>query len=105
MAFTGVSIACGYVSAPPSPALFGAMQWSQTMSAAGTTGKAATASDKGPPGATGSNLAFEVTSDADIWVAISETPDATNGPRVLVRAGETRNLFAKQGERVAWILA
>ena len=105
MAFSGVNIAFGYVSAPPGPALFGAIQWSQSMSSAGTTGKAAMASDKGPPGATGSNLAFEVTSDADIWFAISQTPDAAANKRVLVRAGETRNLFATQGDRVAWILA
>ena len=71
----------------------------------------ASAPSKTSAGFTGSLLGFEVTASVDAWVAWGSTPDASqasgvgNAGRLLVRAGETRNVFYFEGDKLAWGLA
>jgi hypothetical protein len=106
MAFTsGTHIACGYVYAPGEVALMGKIAWSETQASPGTTTNVAPDN----PTTIGSHgtgkTAFEISASVDIWVAIGPTPDATAGPRVLVRGGTDRNLFCRPGDKLAWIAA
>ena len=71
------------------------------MAMAGTTGQGAPNFDTSGPGAP----CYEVRSTADIFVAVAPTPDATNGARIFVPAGETRNIFCAPGDKLAWIAA
>lgn len=112
MALTGVHVTCGYVTAAPGGALLGNQAWSQTMSSAGTTAVGASQPQSGPlGGGTSSLLGFEVTTSADAWVAWGTAPDASQASgseataRILVRAGETRNILCRLGDKLAWVAA
>lgn len=105
MAITQVHIACLFIGgSDPGGApvdLPARVAWSQTMPAAGVTdlGAAYTEGRYGQP-------AFEIaTAQQDIFVSIGTAPDAVNGPRVVVRANTTRELFAKVGDKLAWVIA
>jgi hypothetical protein len=103
MAFAGLHVVCASVGARADASLIINAAWSQTMTSAGTTAQAAL------PGV--SNV-FEIAAAADSWVAIGSAPDATqtistgsSSARILVRAGETRNIFCNPGDKLAWIAA
>jgi hypothetical protein len=81
MALSGVHVACVNINLSNGASLIGKVSWSQTMTAAGTTASSAP-NDR--------NMSFEISAAADAYVATGATPDAAAGPRVLVRAGETR---------------
>jgi len=73
------------------------------MTAGGTTTNTAvvgTAGQEGQP-------TFEIanSTSSDVLVSYGAAPDAVNGPLILVRAGETRNVFCKPGDKLAWALA
>lgn len=105
MAFTGMHIACGYINAPADAALMGPVIWSQTMAGAGTTTRAAPKRGDNDFGRGGADLSFEIAAAVDAFVAIGPAPDASVGPRLLVRAGETRNVSCDPGDKVAWAAA
>lgn len=105
MSLSQVHIASLYLGAPGAYgnvlALTYKAVWSQTMPAPGVTDKAAPegSTDFGQP-------SFEISAAAaDVFVAVSPTPDATSSPRIVVRAGETRNVFCRPGDKLAWIEA
>ena len=104
MALSGAHIACFLVGDPsvrndvaPLP---GKMQWSQTMASAGTTTKSA----RNGPGAAGRSV-FQVHANAAIYVAIGASPDASADYRFYVPADTTREFYAANGDKLAWILA
>jgi len=99
MALTGVHIACLTVNIVNGASLSGSILWGQTMANAGTTTQAAP-SDQ-------SAMSFEISPAADVFVAMGQSPDASSvtGQRILVRGGETRNILAFPGSKVAWVLA
>jgi hypothetical protein len=112
MALTGVHVTCGYVGAAPGGALLGNQAWSQTMTSAGVTSIGAAFPQSGVVGAgAASLLGFEVTAAADAWVAWGAAPDASQvagseaTARILVRAGETRNILCRPGDKLAWVAA
>lgn len=97
MALSGVHVTCGYTGGREGNIrLFGPLLWSQTMSVAGTTTQVA-------PGL-GIPI-FEVYSSADVYVAIGANPDATNGTRVFVPAATMCDFIARNGDKLAWVLA
>ncbi|WP_157085665.1 hypothetical protein [Methylobacterium sp. Leaf99] len=105
MSLQGVHIACGFISAPQNVALLGAVAWSETLAAAGTTVNIAPSSldTKGSPAP--AYPGFEITASVDCYVAIGKAPDAVNGARIYVRAGETRNIFCQTGDKLSWAAA
>lgn len=104
MALSGVHITAGY-SGPyggshGQVALLGRAVWSQTMASAGTTTNSAPAAsdlEREP--------IFSLYSSADVYYAIGPTPDATSGTRRFLPATTAVDVFAAQGDKVAWILA
>lgn len=106
-----VHVACSFVGASGQGSriqdLTRSPVWSETLSAAGVTTQAAPASSSsyGDP-------CFEISAGVDVYVAIGPTPDASqavgstgNSARLVVRSGETRNVFCKQGDKLAYVLA
>lgn len=105
MAFAATHIACGFVYTPGEAALLGKIVWSETQSAPGATTNVAP-DNPTAGGAHGiGKLAFEISAYVDIYVSIGPTPDAVNGPRVLVRSGTDRNIYCRPGDKLAWALA
>lgn len=112
MALSGVHIGCGYAGGRDAAksvevATPGPMAWSRTMASPGPTDLVAPRSDV----ALGDPI-FWVTTAFDICFAWGPNPDASkaNGDtrdtaRVLLRAGDTFNVFALPGDRVAWVAA
>lgn len=105
MSLQSVHIACGFVSAPQNVALLGAVAWSETLATAGTTVNIAPSAldPKGSPAP--AYPGFEITASVDCYVAIGKAPDAVNGARIYVRAGETRNIFCQTGDKLSWAAA
>lgn len=110
MAFTtGVHIECGYGGSRSNISLSqtanfpveGELIWSQTMTSPGTSSTAAPA----PNSTQGDPMISVEAADADVFVSIGPTPNATSGPRMLVRAGTSRQRYVKQGDYVAWVAA
>lgn len=109
MAFTtGVHIEFGYggstnrsaYSTEPNFAVDGETTASQSMSVAGLASIQAPtqSSPRGDP------LVY-VDSNIDIFVATGLSPDASQNPRKLVRAGQPRQWYVKPNDRVAWVEA
>lgn len=101
MAFTGTLITCAYAAFSATPPLLGELVWSQHMSVAGECANPAPS----PPSPNGPILVFEVYADRDIYVAYGASPDATSGPRCLVKATMTYDFVAKSGDKIAWSVA
>ncbi len=109
MALTGVHVACLFVGGAGASRqvveISGKAAWSQTMASPGTTTQAAVSNSQ-----TYGDPCFEIRSAADVYVAVGKNPDAsqTTGTgdtaRILVAGGETRNIFASPGDKLAWIL-
>lgn len=104
MALTGLHVACGYLGglaggfspAPQSANILRGLAWSETLSTAGTTTKSV------PVAGSNGDACLEISVSADAFVAIGPVPDAAAGPRILVRATETRRFIAAPGDKVAW---
>jgi hypothetical protein len=115
MALSGLHVACGHADIKGGAMLMGSLSWSQTFtgsltSAVQTTQYAFQPNAK-PEAFDAAPLCMEITTSLDAWVAIGGTPDPTQvsgtrgTARILVRAGETRNVFCKPGDYVAAIAA
>lgn len=109
MAFSGVLVTCGFlggISRYVEPAfsnaigLPGRLAWSEKLTNGGTTTNSAPAANVGQEG----QPSFEISNSTagDIFIAYGPTPDLTNGPVLLVRQGDTRNVFCRPGDRLAW---
>ncbi len=48
---------------------------------------------------------FYLRSSQDAWVAIGPTPDASNGPRMLLAANTDFGLYVDPGDKLAWLPA
>jgi hypothetical protein len=115
MALAGLHVACGHIDIKEGAVLMGSLSWSQTFSGALTSTVTTTqgASEPGPKGQsfTVAPLGFEITTSVDAWVSWGGSPDPTqttgtkSTARILVRAGETRNVFCKNGDMLAAIAA
>ncbi len=112
MALSGLNATCGFVGVKGGGSLLASFAWSQTMSSPGTT----TLSAREPSRPSGQYdallLGFEVTTSIDAWVSVGPAPDASqangstpNTARILVRSGETRNVFCNSGDYLAWTAA
>jgi hypothetical protein len=104
MALNGVHVACGFAGttnfAEPDVPILGECVWSQTMASAGTTSREA------PPSRLAQSEAiFSVDTSIDIFFAVGETPDATNGPRRFLRAGDHADVYATFRQKFAWVAA
>lgn len=104
MAFAGVLVSFGYASSNDLN-LLGNVAWSELMATPGTTSQAAEDEFEAIRKQGSAVRCFEIAASADAFVSVGATPDAATGPRILVRAGETRNLLCKGGDRVAWAAA
>ena len=116
MALSGVHITCAYVGGrrgliTHGMLLLGVVVWSRTMAAPGVTDEAAPESGEYQNPSCG-DASFEVRSSIDVYVAFAPNPDASkavgttrNTARIFIPAGETRNVFANPGDRVAWVAA
>lgn len=115
MALSGLHVVCGHADIKGGAMLMGALSWSQTftgtLTSTVTTTQSAFEPNTKPVMFDAAPLCIEVTTSIDAWVAIGGTPDPTqasgtrSSARVLVRSGETRNLFCKPGDYVAAIAA
>ncbi|AYD01185.1 hypothetical protein [Neorhizobium sp. NCHU2750] len=54
------------------------------------------------PSAKFGHATLRVDASADAWVSVSETPDAAEGVRILVRAGVPEKLLINQRAKIAW---
>lgn len=109
MALAGVHVASAYAGgkgwAGITLPLVGTPIASHTMTTAtfpgGTTSTVVAPSEdqnKGMP-------IFRVATSIEIWLAIGANPDATNGPRVHLDAGNSEDYFVHAGDKLAWIPA
>lgn len=115
MALSGLHVACGHADIKGGAILMGALSWSQTFTGAltttVTTAQFAFEPNPKPVMFDAAPLCMEVTASIDVWVAIGGTPDPTqtsgtrSSARILVRAGETRNVFCKPSDYLAAIAA
>jgi len=97
MALTGVHVACGPINVVNGASLVGTLDWSETLAAAGTTTNSA-------PGQ--SSRMFEVSAGTDVFFAIGPNPNATTGPRFLLKGdGYPRTVLVQSGDKLAWIAA
>jgi len=105
MALSGLHVVAGYAGNRgfngSTQNLLGAISWSETLAAAGTTIKVAPAYESSSFGMP----LFRFRAAADSWVAIGAAPNATTGNRVLVPANTDYDLYATPGDKVAWIAA
>lgn len=116
MALSGVHITCAYVGGRDGEItqgmlLVGAILWSRTMAAPGVTDAVVPGAGEfpNPPFA---DAVFEVRPSLDIFMAWGPSPDASKAmgstrstARIFIPAGETRDVFANRGDRVAWVAA
>ncbi|OQP84195.1 hypothetical protein BTR14_20550 [Rhizobium rhizosphaerae] len=107
MALTGVHVLCAGTGAPGSgfypQALLYAPQWSETMTAAGTTARAAP---------NGGGYVFRVMVSAATYIATGANPDAsqTSGTGAAARELITPEVcpvdrYVMPGDKLAWVLA
>ena len=112
MAFSGVLVTCAFVggiSRYVEPAfsnpigLTARLAWSEKMTTSGTTTNTASTPFVGRDG----QPTFEIANSTagDVLVSYGAAPNAATGTVILVRAGETRNVFAEVGDRLAWAAA
>jgi hypothetical protein len=92
----GVHVVCASLTERADVALVGIIAWSQTMSVAGTTSQAVPAIP---------SSVFETAAAVDAYYAIGKNPDPVNGPRRLIRGGETQTQFCQPGDYFAWVAA
>lgn len=102
MALTGIHVLCTSVRTLNGASLTSLARWSETLSSPGTTTQVSPANEQ----------CFEISAGVDAYVAVGPTPDASqavastsSSARTLIRAGETRNLFGTQGDKIAWVAA
>lgn len=114
MAFSGLSVTCGMIGSKGGTSLLANPSWSQAMATAGTTSVSGGAKIPASSNTAfdSAALGFEIQAAADSWVAWGSAPvaSATGGTTsntacILVRAGETRNVFCNPGDQLAWIAA
>jgi hypothetical protein len=98
-------VSAGFVCAPRDIALLGNVVWSENLAVAGTTTKSAPAAYGADASPKPAFPCFEIAASVECYVSVGKVPDAVNGPRVLVRPGETRNLFCQPGDKLAWATA
>ncbi|MDV2987018.1 UNVERIFIED_CONTAM: hypothetical protein Q9R58_22165 [Methylobacteriaceae bacterium AG10] len=102
MAFSsGIHVVCCTVSERDNAALLREVYWARTMSGAGAT-------DIAVPTGANTSVMFEIAAGVDAFITRGATPPdpaSASSPRVLVRAGETRNLFCDPGDKLAWAAA
>ncbi len=103
MALVGLHVVCAYAGSNvpqrnAAPTL-GRPIWSETLAAPG-------AGTKVSPGANlNGDAVFHLRSAADAWVSIGKAPDAANGTRVFVPAGEFVTVYTDKDDKLAWIAA
>lgn len=105
MALSGAHIVCCYIAGRGKGdslvEVHGEPIWSQTMASAGTTTNSAP-----KPTEENGQAYFYVRSDADIYIAIGASPDASASPRYFVGASDQLPYFAaKEGDKLAWVTA
>lgn len=110
MALSGTHVVCSYIGSPAArqqvQALLGETVWSETMAVPGTTSQVApvNAPEFGEP-------SFEIRATADIYVAVGAAPNASlalgtgDSARFFVPANETRNVFCRANDKLAWVVA
>lgn len=104
MAFTGVTVACGFAVADNSDnksheSVMAKASWSEEpLSGVATTNAA--------PGSTGMDPIMRVYSGTDdIWVSVGPSPNASVSPRLLVPALTLYDIYVGAGDRMAWVAA
>lgn len=103
MALVGLHVVCAYAGSKvfqrnAAPTL-GRPIWSETIAAPGTGTKTSPGAD------TNGDAVFHLRSAADAWVSIGKTPDAANGTRIFVPAGEFVTVYTDAGDKLAWTAA
>jgi hypothetical protein len=103
MAFSGLHVVAAYAGSyrrDTTMAILGRPVWSETLATAGTTTNAAPANSDsaGEP-------MFQVYAVADAFIAIGRSPNATTGARIFVPAASYVEVYAEQGDRLAWVAA
>lgn len=100
MALTGIHVVCARVATRVGATLVSSSpEWSQTFTAAGTTTNASSIDG---------NM-FQISAGVDAFIAVGKTPVASSvtgaddGARYFLPAGSTREVFCKQGDKVAWV--
>jgi hypothetical protein len=103
MALSGLHVTAGY--AGPSyrrdkgvNSLLGRIVSSETLATAGTTTLVAPLDSE----AMGLPI-FRIQASADSWIAIGKAPNASTGPRTLIRANEEYDVYVEPGDKLAWI--
>jgi hypothetical protein len=104
MALSGLHVNCGYAGPfqrrDAAVGILGRVAWSETMAAPGTTTNAAPANSDGA-----GEPMFQVYAATDAFIAIGKSPNASTGPRVFVPAATRVEVYAEQGDKMAWIAA
>lgn len=108
MALQCASVTCSYIRVADGTSLVSKPVWTRKLvSGQPTDVSAQRVTKESEADYWASLLDFEVTTDHDIWIAWGLNPDASkdvgkdDSARILVRAGETRNVFCYPGDRFA----
>lgn len=104
MAFTGVTVACGFAVADNSdnkshqPIMAKALWSEEPASGVATTNTA--------PGSTGMDPLMRIYSGTDdVWVSVAGAPNPNASPRLLVPAATIYDIYVGAGDRLAWVAA
>lgn len=104
MAFNGLHVACGFTGGTGENGnltpLVRALQWSETLATAGKTTHTAPEG-----GQVNGDPIFRITVSGAAFVSIGPDPDAVNGPRLFIPAGDTIDTFVEPGDKLAWVTA
>lgn len=98
---SGLHVVCGTVSERDNASLLREIYWARTLDTPGTT-------DLAVPTTANISVMFEVSASVDSFVSRGPTPPdpaSVMNRRILVRAGETRNVFCDPGDKLAWAAA
>lgn len=104
MAFSGIAITAGYAGSLTNRgrtlAIPGKALWTETSSLPYTTTQIAPGSHDSAGDPT-----FTVVADVDTWVSIAPAPNASTGPRYLIKAGVERTIYAQPNDKLAAVAA
>lgn len=113
MAFTsGINVTCGLIGIKAGTSLMAVPTASQPLATAGATtfpNGAREPSIRTSQSYDALMLGFEIQAAVDVWVSYGPTPTASasggsgiGNACILVRSGETRNVFCNAGDQVAF---
>lgn len=103
MAFTGLTVACGFAVGDNSdnkshqPIMAKAVWSEEPASGVATTNSA--------PGETGMDPIMRIYAAADSWISVGPNPDASSGPRLLVPALTVYDIYVSAGDKLEWVAA